>query len=67
MNEGTIVYSLSSNPGGAFAINSSNGQVSVNDPTAINYETATGHALSITVQAATTNGVSTSHMVQMTT
>ncbi|TMJ01411.1 MAG: hypothetical protein E6G97_16135 [Alphaproteobacteria bacterium] len=55
-NGGTIVYSLTSNPGGAFKINSSNGQVSVNDPAAVNYESAPGHALTVTVQAATTGG-----------
>jgi hypothetical protein len=57
VNGGTIVYSLTDSAGGAFKINSSNGQVSVNSAAAIDYESASGHALNITVQAATTNGL----------
>ncbi len=48
----TITYSLDSNAGGLFAINSSTGVVTV--ATALDYETANNH--SITVRAASADG-----------
>ncbi|MBI5279529.1 MAG: cadherin domain-containing protein [Burkholderiales bacterium] len=45
---GTLVYTLIGNPGGRFAINSSTGEVTVANGSAIDYEAAT--SLQITVQ-----------------
>jgi hypothetical protein len=52
-------YSLTADTsGGGFQINSTTGVVSVADPTKLDYETAVGHAYTVTVQA--TDGVTTS-------
>lgn len=44
---GTLSYSLQSNPGGKFAINSSTGQISV--ASALDYETSTSHSITVRV------------------
>ena len=44
-----VVYSLTDNAGGRFAIHSASGEVSVADSTLLDFETSTSH--SITVQA----------------
>src|SRR5437660_226800 len=52
VNGPAVVYSLTNSANGAFAIDSSTGVVTVADPAQIDYEsTATGHSLTITVQA----------------
>ena len=47
----TISYSLTNNANGAFQIDAVTGVVTVADPTKLDYETAAGHAYTITVQA----------------
>ena len=54
----TITYTLSDTAGGRFAVNSSNGVVTVADGTLLNYEAATSH--SITVLATSADGSSSS-------
>src|ERR1700738_2843266 len=57
-NDPAATYSLIADSSlGGFKIDSVTGVVSVNDPTKLDYETAVGHAYSITVQA--NDGVST--------
>jgi VCBS repeat-containing protein len=52
VNGGTLTYSLTGDSsGGGFTINSTTGVVSVADPTKIDYETAPGHAYTVTAQA----------------
>ena len=51
-----VSYALTDNAGGRFQINSSTGVVTVLDGTLINYETAPGHAYSITVEASDGEG-----------
>ena len=48
----SVSYSLSDSAGGRFAINASTGVVSVANSSLIDFESASGHAYSITVQAA---------------
>jgi hypothetical protein len=49
---GTVTYSLvGDNSGGGFSINATSGVVTVRDPTMIDFESAPGHAYTITVQA----------------
>ncbi len=49
---GLVTYSLSAdNSSGGFKINPLTGVVTVNDPSKINFETAPGHAYTITVQS----------------
>ena len=43
-----VQYSLSQNPGGAFAIDATTGVVTVADPSAIDYETATSLTIEVT-------------------
>ena len=51
VNGGTVTYSLTNNAGGRFAINASTGVVTVANSALLDYESASGHAYSITVQA----------------
>jgi hypothetical protein len=52
VNGGAVTYSLiGDTSGGGFTINSTTGVVSVTDPTKINFETAPGHAYTVTVQS----------------
>jgi large repetitive protein len=51
VNGPAVTYSLTNNANGAFAINAATGVVSVADATKIDYETAPGHAYTITAQA----------------
>src|SRR6201995_67275 len=56
---GSTTYSLvGDNSGGGFTINATTGVVTVSDPTKIDFESAPGHAYTITVQA--TDGIVTS-------
>ena len=49
---GPVTYSLvGDNSGGGFKINATTGVVTVNDPTKIDFESAPGHAYTVTVQA----------------
>ncbi len=51
-NGPAVTYSLiSDTSGGGFTINSTTGVVTVADPTKIDYETAAGHAYTVTVQS----------------
>src|SRR5882672_511862 len=50
-----ITYSLTNSANGAFKINASTGVVTVADPSKIDFESAPGHTLTITVQA--TDGI----------
>jgi large repetitive protein len=51
VNGGAVTYSLTDSAGGRFAIDLNTGVVSVANGAAIDYETAPGHAYSITAQA----------------
>ncbi|MBR0869709.1 cadherin repeat domain-containing protein [Bradyrhizobium tropiciagri] len=51
VNGGAVTWSLTNSAGGAFAINSTTGVITVADPTKINFETAPGHAYTVTAQA----------------
>jgi hypothetical protein len=52
VNGGAVTYSLiGDTSGGGFTINATTGVVSVTDPTKINFETAPGHAYTVTVQS----------------
>jgi VCBS repeat-containing protein len=52
INGGTVTYSLTGDTsGGGFTVNAATGVVTVADSTKIDYETAPGHAYSVTVQA----------------
>ncbi|TYL84331.1 VCBS domain-containing protein [Bradyrhizobium cytisi] len=53
----SVTYSLSADSsGGGFAVDATTGVVTVADPTKIDYETAAGHAYSVTVQASDGHG-----------
>lgn len=51
VNGGTVTYSLADNANGAFAINATTGVTTVADSSKIDYETAAGHAYTITARA----------------
>jgi hypothetical protein len=52
VNGGAVTYSLiGDTSGGGFTINSSTGVITVADPTKIDYETAAGHAYTVTARA----------------
>src|SRR5262245_64776047 len=56
---GTVTYSLSADSsGGGFKIDPTTGVVSVADPSKIDFETASGHAYTITVLANNGRGTS---------
>jgi VCBS repeat-containing protein len=54
----TVTYSLTNNAGGRFAINATTGVVTVANASLIDFESATGHAYSITAQASDASGAS---------
>jgi VCBS repeat-containing protein len=61
-NGGIVTYTLTVNPGNAFAIDSSSGVITVADGTAIDFEsTAPGHTYTITVKGADASGAFTTH------
>ena len=53
-----VAYSLSSNPGNAFAIDADTGEVTVNDPSALDFETA--QTMQIEVTATSQDGSTSS-------
>ncbi|WP_158267643.1 cadherin domain-containing protein [Adhaeribacter arboris] len=54
----TIIYSLTDNAGGRFAINSSTGVVTVLNGTLLDFETATSHTITVQAIDAATGGLS---------
>ena len=53
-----VTYSLSSNPGNAFAIDADTGEVTVNDPSALDFETT--QTMQIEVTATSQDGSTSS-------
>jgi hypothetical protein len=51
VNGGALTWTLTNNAGGAFTIDPATGVITVADPTKIDYETAPGHAYTVTAQA----------------
>ncbi len=51
VNGSAVTWSLTNSAGSAFTINSATGVVTVADPTKIDFETAPGHAYTVTAQA----------------
>src|ERR1700704_2973001 len=51
VNGGTVIYSLTDDANGAFTINSTTGVITVADSTRIDFESAPGHAYTITARA----------------
>ncbi|MCA6125559.1 cadherin domain-containing protein [Bradyrhizobium sp. WSM 1704] len=51
VNGGTVHYALTNSANGAFQIDANTGVITVADPTKIDYESAPGHAYTVTVQA----------------
>ena len=43
-----VTYSLSNNPGNAFAIDPETGEVTVNDPSALDFETSANMSIEVT-------------------
>ena len=58
-----VTYSLSSNPGNAFAIDADTGEVTVNDPNALDFETA--QTMQIEVTATSQDGSTSSETFNM--
>ncbi|VIO68212.1 Endo-1,3-1,4-beta-glycanase ExsH [Bradyrhizobium ivorense] len=51
VNGGALTWSLTNSAGGAFTINPTTGVITVADPSKIDFETAPGHAYTVTAQA----------------
>src|SRR5882757_5603545 len=59
VNGGAITYSLTNNASGAFAIDPTTGVITVADSSKIDFETAPGHAYTVTAQASDGTATST--------
>lgn len=59
-------YSLTSNPGGAFAINNSTGEITVANSSALDYETAMSQSITVQVSDAAGNTYSEAFTINLT-